>query len=245
MKPILSSLLVIVLAMALVAGALDVPRAQAQEPAAGEETTPPAEAGQDEVFYALGLAVAQTLTQFNLTEEELAQVVKGLEDSVLKREPKVDVREYMPRIQALAQGRQQQTAAVEGQAAQEFLAQKAGEQGAVRTDSGLIYKELTAGTGAMPAASDQVRVHYHGTLRTGEVFDSSVDRGEPVTFPLGQVVPCWVEGLQLMKVGGKSQLVCPAALAYGDRGTPGIPPGSALVFQVELLEIVQPDQPES
>ncbi len=243
MKPIQSSLLVVVLAIGLLAGTLDVPRAEAQEPPAGEEATQPAAGDQDKVLYALGLAVAQNLTQslaqFNLTEEELAKVSKGIEDGLFKREPKVDVGEYMPKIQALAQERAQQVAAVETKAAPEFLAKKAQEEGAVRTESGLIYKEITAGTGESPAATDQVKVHYHGTLRTGEVFDSSVQRGQPATFPLNKVIPCWTEGVGMMKVGGKSQLVCPAAIAYGDRGTPGIPPGSALMFEVELLEIVK------
>ena len=93
-------------------------------------------------------------------------------------------------------------------------------------------------TGAFPTASDTVKVHYHGTLRDGTVFDSSVDRGTPVDFPLNGVIPCWTEGVQKMKVGGKARLVCPASLAYGDRGAPPkIKPGAALVFDVELLGI--------
>jgi len=239
MKPIQSSLLVVLLALGLLAGAAEVPRADAQEPAAGEQATEPAAGEQDQVLYALGLAMAQSVAQFNLTEEELAQVVKGLEDGVFKREPKVDVQQFMPKIQALAQKRALQAAAIEGKVAQEFLEQKAQEQGAVRTDSGLIYKEITAGTGESPTATDQVTVHYHGKLRTGEVFDSSVERGQPATFGLNQVIPCWTEGLQKMKIGGKSQLVCPAAIAYGESGRPGIPPGAALVFEVELLDIVK------
>ncbi len=93
------------------------------------------------------------------------------------------------------------------------------------------------GTGESPGATDTVSVHYHGTLRDGTVFDSSVDRGTPASFPLNRVVPCWTEGLQLMKVGGKSRLVCPSGIAYGDQGRPGIPGGAALVFEVELLSI--------
>jgi FKBP-type peptidyl-prolyl cis-trans isomerase FkpA len=103
----------------------------------------------------------------------------------------------------------------------------------------MVYRELVAGTGAQPKAEDTVSVHYRGTLVDGTEFDTSYD-GEPATFPLGRVVRCWTEGLQRMRAGGKSKLVCPSALAYGDRGRPGIPPGATLVFEVELLEIVPP-----
>ena len=100
--------------------------------------------------------------------------------------------------------------------------------------------EIKAGTGESPSKESKVKVHYHGTLRDGSVFDSSVERKEPATFALNQVVPCWTEGVQMMKVGGKSKLVCPADLAYKDRGAPPkIKPGAALVFEVELLEIVK------
>ena len=111
--------------------------------------------------------------------------------------------------------------------------------GAKTTESGLVYSEITAGDGASPGATDKVRVHYHGTLRDGSVFDSSVDRGQPAEFPLNRVIKCWTEGVAMMKVGGKSRLICPAAIAYGEQGRPGIPGGAALTFEVELLEIVQ------
>ncbi len=106
------------------------------------------------------------------------------------------------------------------------------------TDSGLQITHLTVGTGASPQATDRVKVHYHGTFPDGAVFDSSVQRGEPAVFPLNRVIPCWTEGVQLMKVGGKAQLVCPPDIAYGARGAPGrIPPNSTLHFEVELLAI--------
>ena len=111
----------------------------------------------------------------------------------------------------------------------------------VVTASGLRYTETAAGKGAMPAATDTVRVHYRGTFPDGREFDSSIARGKPAEFPLNRVVKCWTEGLQLMKVGGKAQLVCPPAIAYGERGTPGgpIPPNATLHFEVELLGIVK------
>ncbi len=122
----------------------------------------------------------------------------------------------------------------------ERLEAAAKEDGAVRTKSGLVYLELRKGTGVRPWASNTVKVHYVGTLVDGTVFDSSVARGRPAVFPLKQVIRCWTEGLQLMKVGGKAKLVCPSELAYGDAGMPagGIPGGATLTFEVELLEIV-------
>jgi FKBP-type peptidyl-prolyl cis-trans isomerase FkpA len=123
-----------------------------------------------------------------------------------------------------------------------YLAKAATEEGAIKTDSGLVYKVVTEGTGASPKSSDTVKVHYEGRFVDGKVFDSSIERGEPLEFPLEGVVPCWTEGVQLMKVGGKGQLVCPSDLAYGDMGRPdqGMPGGSTLVFDVELLEIIDP-----
>jgi FKBP-type peptidyl-prolyl cis-trans isomerase FkpA len=120
-----------------------------------------------------------------------------------------------------------------------FLEKAAAEPGAVKTASGLIYRELTPGTGASPKATDHVTVNYRGTLTNGTEFDSSYKSGKPAGFPLNGVIKCWTEGVQMMKVGGKSRLVCPAAIAYGDTGVPdaGITPGSVLVFEVELLSI--------
>jgi FKBP-type peptidyl-prolyl cis-trans isomerase FkpA len=119
-----------------------------------------------------------------------------------------------------------------------YLEKAAAMPGAVRTASGLVYRELQGGTGASPKATDVVKVHYRGTLVDGAEFDSSYKRNEPTTFPLNQVIPCWTEGVQKMKVGGKSQLVCPSSIAYGDRGSPPeIPGGATLIFEIELLGI--------
>ncbi|MCE2659700.1 MAG: FKBP-type peptidyl-prolyl cis-trans isomerase [Rubrivivax sp.] len=109
----------------------------------------------------------------------------------------------------------------------------------VTTPSGLVIKTVKAGTGASPAATDVVKVHYRGTFPDGKEFDSSHKRGQPAEFPLNRVIRCWTEGVQMMQVGGKAQLVCPASIAYGDRGTPGgpIPPNATLHFEVELLGI--------
>ncbi len=121
---------------------------------------------------------------------------------------------------------------------QSALDKAAVEPGAVRTPSGLVYRELTAGTGESPSAADVVTVNYRGTLTDGTEFDSSYKRNQPAQFPLNRVIPCWTEGVQKMKVGGKSKLVCPANLAYGEQGSPpAIPGGATLIFEVELLGI--------
>jgi FKBP-type peptidyl-prolyl cis-trans isomerase FkpA len=111
-------------------------------------------------------------------------------------------------------------------------------EGEVETPSGLRITEIEAGSGAKPKPTDVVLVHYHGTFPDGTVFDSSVERGQPARFPLNRVIPCWTEGLQMMREGGKSRLVCPPGIAYGARGAPPrIPPNSTLIFDVELIEI--------
>jgi FKBP-type peptidyl-prolyl cis-trans isomerase FkpA/FKBP-type peptidyl-prolyl cis-trans isomerase FklB len=194
----------------------------------------------DKTLYAVGLAVSQSLASFNLTPSELDLVKAGLEDGVLhKDQKKVDLQQYGPKIQQLQQSRMSVVAAAEKQAGQAFLDKAAAAPGAKKTASGLVITTIKEGTGPSPKPTDKVKVNYHGTLTDGTVFDSSVQRNAPATFPLNGVIPCWTEGLQLMKVGGKARLVCPASLAYGDRGAPPrIKPGATLVFEVELLEIV-------
>lgn len=118
------------------------------------------------------------------------------------------------------------------------LAKAAKEKGAVVTSSGLVYQSLKDGTGASPVATDTVKVHYRGTFPDGKEFDSSYKRNEPTEFPLNRVIPCWTEGVQRMKVGGKAKLTCPSAIAYGERGAGGvIPPNATLQFDVELISI--------
>ena len=191
-------------------------------------------------LYALGVAMSQGLGSFNLSEAELEMVKTGLTDGVLKRTPKVNMQEAMPKVEQLQKTRLAAVSEGEKKAGADFLAKAAAEKGAVKTDSGLVYSVIKEGSGAAPKATDTVKVHYHGTLTDGTVFDSSVQRGQPATFPLTGVIKCWTEGVQEIKVGGKSRLVCPAAIAYGDRGSPpAIKPGATLIFEVELLEIVK------
>lgn len=119
-----------------------------------------------------------------------------------------------------------------------LLTAAAKEADAVTTASGLVYRSLKTGTGASPAATDTVKVHYRGTLANGTEFDSSYKRNEPAAFPLNRVIPCWTEGVQRMKTGGKAKLTCPASIAYGESGAGGvIPPNATLTFEVELLAI--------
>ena len=193
----------------------------------------------DKALYAIGVVLADRLAPFALSAAELELVKAGLADAVLGRERKADPREHMARIQQLRTARSATVAAAEKKTGDAYMAKAAAATGARKTDSGLVMTTLKAGTGPSPKATDKVKVHYHGTLTDGSVFDSSVQRGQPATFPLNGVIKCWSEGVQLMKVGGKSRLVCPAELAYGDRGAPPrIKPGATLVFEVELLEIV-------
>jgi FKBP-type peptidyl-prolyl cis-trans isomerase FkpA/FKBP-type peptidyl-prolyl cis-trans isomerase FklB len=223
MRKTLVRSLVVVLASASVAGAAGPPATE-----------------QDKTMYALGLALARSLSSFALTAAELEQVAAGLSDGVLGREPKVDLQTYGPKLQQLQQARAAATAEGERKAGQAFLSKAGAEKGATKTASGVVVTPLKPGTGPSPTANDKVKVHYHGTLIDGTVFDSSVERKEPATFPLGGVIKCWTEGLQTMKVGGRSRLVCPPDAAYGDRGAPPrIKPGATLVFEVELLEIVK------
>jgi FKBP-type peptidyl-prolyl cis-trans isomerase FkpA len=119
-----------------------------------------------------------------------------------------------------------------------YLDKAAAEPGAAKTSSGMVYRELRPGYGASPKATDTVKVHYRGTLTDGTEFDSSYKHGQPAQFGLNQVIPCWTEGLQKMKIGGKSKFTCPSGIAYGDSGRPPtIPGGATLVFEIELLGI--------
>jgi FKBP-type peptidyl-prolyl cis-trans isomerase FkpA len=193
------------------------------------------------LVYAIGLLMQRSLDQFDLSAAELDVLKRALTDAAA-RKPAIDIEEWGPKIEAFAGARAERVVAREKAASVGYLAKAAAEPGAARTDSGLIYRDLSPGTGPSPTATNTVKVHYRGTLINGTEFDSSYRRNEPAQFPLGGVIPCWTEGMQKMKVGGKARLVCPSDLAYGDAGRPSIPGGATLVFEVELLEIVAAPQ---
>ena len=220
----------IIVIMITLLGGVSAGTAGAADPSTDDQKT----------MYALGMIISQSLAPFALSESELDFVRAGMTDGVLKKTPKVDLPTYGPKVNQVQQARAAAQAETEKKAGAAYLEKATKEAGAKKTESGAIVTTIKEGKGEQPKATDTVKVHYHGTLIDGTVFDSSVKRGEPATFPLNQVIKCWTEGVQLMKVGGKSKLVCPSAIAYGDRGSPPtIKPGATLVFEVELLEIVK------
>ena len=194
---------------------------------------------EQKAFYALGVGMSKQLMQLQpLTPQEIEMVLGGLGDALASKPAKADPDTYGPKLREIAQARMKVAGEAQKKAGAEFLEKAAKEKGAKKTESGLVYSETTPGTGDQPKATDTVKVNYRGTLTDGTEFDSSYKRNQPATFPLSGVIKCWTEGLQLMKVGGKSKLVCPSDIAYGDRGSPPlIKPGSTLVFEVELLSI--------
>lgn len=189
-------------------------------------------------LYALGVHMTRQMSVFNLSAEEYEFVKQGIADAAAGKKLVAEPEAYMQQLNQLAQSRLQASAQKQKEMSKDYLEKAAAEPGAKKTTSGLIFKEIKAGTGVKPKAADMVKVHYTGTFIDGKEFDSSVKRGQPVEFPLGQVIPCWTEGVAMMKTGGKARLVCPSDVAYGDQGRPPVIPGGAtLVFEVELLEV--------
>ena len=214
----------------------------------GATTPPPASAAptaaagpqteDEKTMYALGAILGKNVAGFKLTSAEIERVKEGLADAGMGKTLAVPLETYGPKVQQLAQTRAMAGAQAEDAQSDAFRVKAASQPGAVKTPSGLVFRTLSPGKGQSPTATSIVRVHYEGTLTNGTVFDSSRKRGEPVEFPLNQVIPCWTEGLQRMKVGERAQLVCPASIAYGPQGRPPtIPGGATLVFDVELLGI--------
>jgi FKBP-type peptidyl-prolyl cis-trans isomerase FkpA len=198
---------------------------------------------EQKTIYALGLMMQRSIDQFGLSKEELELCKRAITDGSSGK-PALDLNEWGAKVQALARDRAARGVVREKAASAEYLAKAATAAGAIKTDSGLIYTELAAGHGASPAAADTVKVNYRGTLINGTEFDSSYKRGEPAQFSVGGVIRCWTEGLQRMKVGGKARLVCPSDIAYGDRGSQSIPGGAALIFEVELIDVIGASRPQ-
>ncbi|PKM97094.1 MAG: peptidylprolyl isomerase [Elusimicrobia bacterium HGW-Elusimicrobia-3] len=188
-------------------------------------------------LYFLGQAVSSKIKQFEFTPDETKFIVQGFSEALAGEKSKAD-ETYGMKLNAYLAKKQEAIVAKQKEASKPFLEKMAKQKGAKKLPSGVIVIPMKEGKGAMPKATDMVKVHYHGTFPDGKVFDSSVERGQPAEFPLGGVITCWIEGVQKIKVGGKAKLVCPSDTAYGDQGAGGtIPGGATLVFEVELLEI--------
>lgn len=192
----------------------------------------------EKISYALGMNLAANLKSSGIESIEYAQFSKGLEAAFEGKEAEMSAEEANALLQKFFGELQEKQSAGVIQAGKEFLAENAKKEGVVTLESGLQYEVITEGNGDKPKATDQVECHYHGTLIDGTVFDSSVQRGEPATFPVNGVIQGWVEALQLMPVGSKWRLAIPSDLAYGERGAgQQIGPHTTLVFEVELLAI--------
>ncbi len=191
----------------------------------------------DTTSYSLGIVLSQNLKSQGFDSVDAESLARGFQDglsgnaSVTPEQANQHIQEYLQKAAASAGAEARE----EGET---FLTENAKRSEVKTTDSGLQYEVLKEGTGASPSATETVKVHYHGTLTNGQVFDSSVDRGQTIEFPLNRVIAGWTEGLQLMKEGAKYRFYIPYHLAYGERGSPpAIPPYAALIFDVELFEV--------
>jgi FKBP-type peptidyl-prolyl cis-trans isomerase FklB len=200
----------------------------------------------DKVSYALGLGIGQQLAQMGAQEldindfaQAIKDVISGAELKVQHREAQQIVQEYFARQEQKLNAQRAEQGKAQKVAGEKYLQENAKKEGVITTKSGLQYKVLSEGSGKQPTAKDTVMCHYEGFLIDGTVFDSSVQRGEPATFPLQQVIAGWTEGLQLMKEGAKYRFFIPYRLGYGEGGAgASIPPFATLIFDVELIQVV-------
>jgi FKBP-type peptidyl-prolyl cis-trans isomerase FkpA len=224
--------------LAVSAHAAEAPKPAAPPAAAatGAKAAGP-QTDEDKALYALGVLMARNLKDFALTKQEAVQVRAGFGTAVAGGKLPFEPEAFMPQLNALHTARVAAGSTRNKAAGQAARAQAAKGANTEVLPSGIVMTQLKAGTGESPKATDTVKVHYEGKLIDGTVFDSSVQRGQPASFPLNGVVPCWTEALQHIKVGGKSRIWCPSDVAYGDNGRGPIPGGATLVFEVELLEV--------
>ncbi len=193
----------------------------------------------EKVIYAFGHLMGSRLQTLNMSSQEISVALQGVRDGIEKREPKVDLNQQRMQIGKLMRDRSRVAAKKFKEEGEAYIKKFVESEGGTRTESGLAYKLMLKGEGKKPSATDTVKVHYHGTLMDGTVFDSSVERKQPADFPLNRVIRGWTEGLQLVGKGGKIKLVIPSDLAYGDRGSPpNIPGGATLIFEIEVLDVV-------
>jgi FKBP-type peptidyl-prolyl cis-trans isomerase len=219
------------------------------------KNAPVIKSSNDSLSYSIGFSIGKNI-QMSMTRDSLNVtldlLLNGLSDAINKNAPVLPeqaIQQCMATFQSALQAKMEakkmedekmnsQAGEVNKKIGAEFLANNRNKPGVKATESGLQYRTDLEGTGKAPTASNTVKVHYKGMLIDGKVFDSSIDRGQPIEFPLSGVIKGWTEGLQLMKVGGKSTFYIPSELAYGEKGAPGaIPPNSVLIFEVELLEV--------
>lgn len=193
----------------------------------------------EKVSYALGLSLGNNLLSSGINNLNFAKLSKGIQDVLEQNEPEISYQEAQGIINEFFEALQATVSEGAIKAGKEYMAKNAKREGVLTLESGLQYEVITEGQGASPKATDTVKVHYHGTTIDGQVFDSSVQRGEPATFVVTQVIAGWVEALQLMAVGSKWKLTIPSDLAYGAQGAgQAIGPHATLVFEVELIDIV-------
>ena len=198
------------------------------------------ESNEEKSLYAMGTIFGQRVKNLNLTEKDLGPLMNGFRAGALGQKELVKMEEVQGVMQEFIKKRMEQGAEIQKKDGQKYL-DKFLAEGGKKTATGLAYKIVSEGTGKIPQPTDVVKVHYHGTLTDGTVFDSSKDRGQPATFPLNRVIKGWTEGVQLIKEGGKITLVVPSELGYGIQGAPPkIPGGSVLIFEVELISIENP-----
>ncbi|HKC17402.1 MAG TPA: FKBP-type peptidyl-prolyl cis-trans isomerase [Steroidobacteraceae bacterium] len=222
------------------------PAAHAAAPAASHAAAPTAatpaaaKSEEDKLIFAVGQLLSRSVAAFDFNDHEKQVVQAGLASGLRDPKAAASADPYLPKIQALLQERSGKVMAKTKAAGKAYRDKVTSAKNTTTTASGIVMTTLKAGTGASPKADDEVKVDYEGSLTDGTVFDSSIKRGQPATFKLTEVVPCWTEAVQLMKVGGNSRVVCPSDLAYGDRGRPPtIPGGATLVFEVHLLDIMK------
>lgn len=202
---------------------------------------PDLKSDKGQASYAIGQQIGKNLKAQSI-EVDPKTLALSLADAAEGKQSKMtdeEIQKAMMKLQEMAMKKQQEEAETNKKKSAEFLEKNKSAEGIKTTASGLQYQVLTEGTGAIPTKDDNVKCHYTGTLIDGTKFDSSVDRGQPAEFPVSGVIPGWTEALQMMKVGSKYKLFIPPELAYGPAGRPGIPANSALIFEVELLEVVK------
>ena len=202
--------------------------------ACSQSPAPAPKTDEQKAFYSLGVFLHRDTYQLELTPEDYKYVQMGLADAVAGKKFATEPDASLPKLRQILNDRREKRKAQ----AQEMIDKVAAEKGAKKTASGMVYQEMAAGTGSQPKDKDRVKVQYTGTFINGKEFDSTLKRGgKPVEYTLGEILPCFSEGVGMMKVGGKAKFYCPPDIAYGDMGNPPIiPGGSLLIYEVELLE---------